>query len=208
MGLVDDKAYDLEKRLNALMGRVGLVDGGGNPETVSGNGWTANTSSSRLAGIAGISALNTTVLTSAGFTSVPGGDVQAGTSYDIHASGSYATGASAPSGITLGIYWGGIGGTAIATLSPPGPIGTNLSGVNWYLDAEVNWRSATEVQVTLVVGWRNASGVGNSTFLYVVTDTTGLSTTGSENLSVGVQWGSAPTGTSFNCDICRIGRVA
>lgn len=207
--LTDDKAYALETRLNALMGRVGLVDSGSNPQVVSGAGWTGNIGGSKLAGVRTISGLATTVLTSAGFTSVPGGDVEAGTTYQIHASGSFSTGSgTAPSGITFSVFWGGIAGANIASASPPGAIGTSISGAGWYIDAEVNFLSTTEAEVTLRVGWHTAAGIGNEVSVFSIADTTGLSTGGSQNLSLGIQWGSAPTGTSLNCDACRLGRVA
>lgn len=208
MGLVDDKAYAIEARLNALMGRVGLVDAGGNPETVSGAGWTGNTTASKLAQVNNVSGLATAALTSCGFTVVPGGDVEAGTTYKIHASGFYSTGASAPTGITFGVFWDGIGGTNVASATPSGTIGNNITAASWYLDAEVNWKSGTEAEVTLVLGWRNANGIANSLFFYTVADTTGLVTNATKNLSVGVQWSSAPAGTSFGCDICRFERKA
>ena len=182
------------------------TDGSGYPQVTDGAGLALQVSGSKLANVAGTQITGTT-LTSIGFMTVPGGDVETGASYQIHASGSFSHGTSVPSSETFTVFWGGIGGTAIATLAVP-TITASLSGSAWFLDAEVNWISTTECEVTLRLGWHTAGGVAGSVTWFTVAETTGLSTTGNENLSLGFKFGSAPAGTNFLCDVSRIGRVA
>lgn len=208
MGYVDDKAYDLEKRLNALMGRVGLVDAGSNPEVVSGAGLVQNISGSGLAAVSTIAGLSSAVLTSAGFIAVPGGDVEVGSSYQIHASGTFGTGGTPPASITFGIYWDSVGGTQLVSCTPPGAITGGLSNIGWSLDAEVNWMTTGEATCTLRVYWHTNAGIGNEVIVFNVGTQTGLATNATKNLSVGVQWTTPAAGTTLNCDVCRIAKVA
>ncbi|HVB42289.1 MAG TPA: hypothetical protein VNF47_06210 [Streptosporangiaceae bacterium] len=140
---------------------------------------------------------------------VPGEDVEAGASYQIHASGSFSTGTTVPSSATFTVFWGGTAGTSIGGLAVPAAgLWASSSGSAWILNAEINWISTTEAETSVVLHWHTASGVSGSVTWHAVALTTGLSTTGNENLSLAFQWGSAPAGTSIVCDIERTGRVA
>lgn len=157
----------------------------------------------------GTSPVTGTSLTSIGFRSISAGDPVNGTTYDVHASGNFTqTAHSSGAGPTFGIYWGGIAGTALATLQIPAAdmAAGALSGSGWELDAEVNWTSATTAEVSLHVGWHNGSGVAAGIQLFVVVDSSGLTTASSENLSVGFQWDTVTTGASLVTNVCRVGR--
>lgn len=187
-------------------------DSTGAPTITNGPGLTQQISGSKLANPAAAGPYpiqdTGTTQTSLGFMTVPANDVETGSSYQIHASGSFSTGTSVPSSATFTVFWGGIGGTAIATLAIPGTLAASLSGAGWFVDAEVNWVSTTQCEVRLIVGWHTSSGVSGSEILFVVANTSGLTTSSNENLSLGFKWGSAPTGTNFLADVFRAGRVA
>lgn len=188
------------------------TDAAGYPTVTDGAGLTQQVSGSKLANPAAAGPYpiqdTGTGLTSLGFMTVPAGDAETGSSYQIHASGSFSTSASVPSSATFTVFWGGIGGIPIATLVVPGPLAASLSGAGWYLDAEINWISAASVKVTLVVGWHAGPGVTGSEVVFVIGSASGLATNVSENLSLGFQWGSAPAGTSLACEVFRASRVA
>lgn len=187
-------------------------DSSGYPVLTDENGMTLNISGSKLANPAGSGPYPITVsnasATSLGFMTVPQGDVETGTTYDIHATGFFSTGASVPSSAVFNLHWGGIAGTNIGSLTIPGTILANASTLGWTFDAEANWASTTEVIVTITVGWHTATGVGGSTVYFTVSDTTGLVTnSGNKNLSLGFVWGTAPSGTSLTCNAFRAGRL-
>jgi hypothetical protein len=169
------------------------------------SGLTAVLSASKQAN-ANTANVGTTANSSLGFMTVPANDVVAGSSYEGHASGSFSTGASPPASATFRVYWGGTGGTAIAALAVPA-VPANAAGQPWYMDFEANWQSTTAVEVTLRVGWHNGTGVANSVTVFTVSNTTGLTTTSSENLSMAFQWGSAPGGQQLLCDVSRLGKI-
>jgi hypothetical protein len=182
-------------------GVLGMVDNAGLAQIVSG---------SALSTVNGTSPVTGTGNVAVGFMTVPGGDVVAGSSFIGHASGNFTVGATVPSTAIFGVFWGGGSGTQIGTLSIPAadmPSGT-LSAAGWFMDAEINFISKTESEVTLKVGWHSGSGVAASVQLFTVTTTTGLSTTGSENLALCFAWGSAPGSQSFVTNTCRLARVA
>lgn len=179
----------------------------GQPAYVNPQGLQQQISGSKLAS-ANTANVTTTALTSLGFMTVPASDVETGASYQVHASGSFSTGNSVPTSATFKVFWGGTGGTVIATLAIPGTLAANLSGAGWFADAEINWLSTSEAAVTLRVGWHTGSGVAGSVVYFAIADTTGLTTGSNQNLSLGFQWGSAPGGQQLLCDICRLGRVA
>lgn len=208
MGLVDDKAYAIEARLNALMGRVGLVDAGSNPEVVSGAGLTSNISGA-LAQPASASlpvTVSNAALTSIGFRTIPGGDNETGTSDDIYASGFFTTGNPVPASATFSVFWGGTGGTLIGSLAVP-TIPASVTNLGWYVRATVVWISSSNAEVTLEVGWHTAAGVGSSA-VYFATSNTGSLSTASNNLSLAFQWGSAPGAQSLVADTFRLARVS
>lgn len=177
----------------------------GQPHMTQDSGLSMSLSGSRLANVAG-TVITSTAITALGSLTVPGGDVQAGSSYLCHASGSFTTAALAPSNQRMILYWGGTGGTIIAELDPP--VTAGLTGAGWFCDCEVNWLSTTSVEVAMTVGWHNGSGVAASQTFFVVVLTTALVTTGSNDLTLAWKWGSVPAGTSFVCDTIRFAKAA
>jgi hypothetical protein len=207
VSITDDKAYAVEQRLNALMGRVGLVDAGSNPEVVSGAGLVSNISGA----IAQPSAASLPVtitggsLTSIGFRQFPAGDNEAGSSQELFGSGFFTTGNPAPASGTFGVYWGGTGGTLIGSLAVPS-LGPSLTSLGWFARATIVWVSTTNAEVCLEVGWHTSAGVGGSAVYFTNTNTTGLAVT-AQNLSLAFQWGSTPGGQSLIADTFRCERV-
>ena len=184
------------------------TDAGGYPAVTDNAGLALNVSGSQLANIGGTT-VTTVSLTSLGFLTVPAFDVEAGASYQVHASGSFTTGGSAPSSATFGVYWGGVGGVVLASLAVPAAgLITGASGLGWAVDAEVNWISTTQAETTLTLKWHTASGVAGSVEWFAVSNVSGLATGGIKNLSLGFTWGSVPASTSLQSDIMRAGRVA
>jgi hypothetical protein len=163
-------------------------------------------SGSALAAVGGTTITSTTK-TSIGFLNIPAGDVVAGACYECFAAGSYTTGTSVPSGATFGIYWGGVAGTALVTISPVS-IATSASAAGWFIRAEVLWLSATAAFVNCELGWHTAAGVTGSTVWFAYGNVSGLTTSSGENLSLGFTWGSAPASTSLFCAASRVGRIA
>jgi hypothetical protein len=178
-------------------GYPAFTDNAGLPQQVSGSALAqASTADITTAGVASI-----------GYLPVPAGDVEAGASFTGHASGSFSTGATVPSGCSFSVWWGGISGTQVAQLQVP-VIPASAAGLSWFCDFELNWMTTSEAECTLTVGWRTGSGVSASAVWYVVGIASGLPTSGTENLSMAFSWGSAPGGQQLLCDVCRIGRVA
>jgi hypothetical protein len=161
---------------------------------------------SQLAGVGGTT-ITTTALTSLGFKSIPGNEVEAGTSFPFRGSGSFSTGGVAPASAIFFLYWGGIGGTIIGSLAVPAAgLWINAAGQGYIVEGEVNWIDAATAEVSMELRWRTAAGVGASVTWHSVIKTAGLSTSGAQNLSMAFQWGANP-GTLIS-DITRIGKAA
>jgi len=176
-------------------GELGQIDVAGLQTFLSG---------SQLAQVGGTT-VTTVNITALGSLNVPGGDIVAGSSFRWHASGSFGMGTT-PSNARMLLYWGGTGGTIIAEIDPP--ITAGLSGAGWACDGEVNWITKTSCEVTMYVWWHNAAGAVGTVVEFVVTLTTGLSTSGANNLTLAWKWGSVPAGTTLTCDTIRFGKAA
>jgi hypothetical protein len=182
------------------------TDAAGYPQMTDNAGLTGKLSTSHGAQVGRTTVTNTNQ-TALGTLTVPRGDVENGAAYTIHASGSVTTGNPAPSSATFTLFWGGIGGTTIATLAIP-TLNANLSSAGWFLDVEIDWISTTESEVTLKVGWHTANAVANTVEWFSIATTTGLATNAAKDLVFAFQWGSAPGGQTLQCDIVRFGRLA
>lgn len=145
---------------------------------------------------------------SLGFITVPAHDVETGAVYHGHAQGNFSTGTSVPSSAAFTVYWGGVSGTSLSTLTIPGTLGASISSAGWFADFEVTWLSVTEAACRLTIGWHTGAGVSNSVLWFFTNDITGLDTTVDQSLSLGFSWGSAPAGTVLSTLACRIGRLA
>lgn len=177
---------------------------------INSNGLTQQASGSKLANSSSLTypvTITGTADTSIGFMTVPAANVEVGASYQMHASGSFSTGGTAPSSATFGVWWNGVDGTQIGSLGIP-ELTANQSGSGWDLDAEINFTSLTECEVSLRVGWHTSAGIGGSVTWFSVNKTSGLTNDTAKNLSLGFKWGSAPSGTNFLCDVFRAGRIA
>jgi len=194
---------------SASLQAIASTDAIGYPDFTDKSGLTMNMSGSRLAQVGGTT-ITSTVLTSLGSQTIPPNGIEKGSSFSGHASGSYSTGATAPSGATFSLYWGGTGGTQIASLAIPTTIIPNITNGGWFYDFEANWISTTEVTVTIKIGWHTGANVSTSVVYFRVVDTTGLSTTVSQDLTMAFQWGSIPPGTQTQLvsGLIRIGRLA
>lgn len=187
------------------------TDATGYPTLTDEAGLSLNVSGSKLAnpsssGTYPITVTNTT-LTSLGFMAVPGGDAEAGSTYTLHASGQFSLGSTAPSSAEMIVFWGGTAGNNVGSVSIP-VLTTGLTNAPWIIDAEITWLSVYECAVDLVLRWRTASGVGGSVSWFGAQTTTSLDTSVSHNLSLGFQWGSAPSGTALNCFVFRAAKEA
>lgn len=184
----------------AGQGQMGLVNASGFAQQISGSGLNT-TSTTNITG---------TALTDLGHITVPAGDLVAGSAFQIHASGSFSTGTSAPSSETFGVFWNNTG-TNIVSLAVPTRT-TSLSGAFWSLDSEINWLGigvTGKAEGVIRLCWRIGSGVSGSAFWHVTGFNSSLaSTLATQSLGLTFQFGSAPTGTDFNCDTIRIARIA
>lgn len=154
-------------------------------------------------------AVTNTTLTSLGFMQVLANDVTGiGPVYFTDAAGFFSTGSSVPSSATFTVFWGGLAGNTLASLAIPGTILASASQLGWWVEAKVYWVSSTEAVTKLKVGWHTATGASGSAEYFVIGDVTSLVTNVNKNLSLGFQWGSAPTSTNLTCTAFQAGRVA
>jgi hypothetical protein len=181
-------------------------DSSGWPTITDDNGLSMNMSGSALSAVDTPSVPNASTQT-LGHLPVPAGDVEADCAFTGHLSGFFSTASgSAPSSANFAIVWGS---TAIASLSVPAAgLWTGASGAGWWLDFEVDFTSTTAAECVIKLGWHTGTGVAASVTWHLTGAQTGLTTTAARNLSVQFTWGSAPSGTQLQTDVCRIGRAA
>jgi hypothetical protein len=161
-------------------GRLPAPAGGGPP-----GGVASITSSS--------GAINTSETPIVSYT-IPANTIQAGTTYRVIAYGSCTSTAGNVS--DLRIRFGSTGGasdTAIAALTPTAA--TSGTGVAFKVEFEITFQSTSVSQVQAILSNNGATGIYTAQQLLLAeTNTTGLTTTGSEILQF--SYGSAATSTT------------
>lgn len=185
-------------------GGVAFSVNGGNGQVTTAAGLAQNISGSFVSNV-NVSTVTSTTLTSVGFRSIPANDVVTGARYHGYLSGKFSTGATAPSGATFGVYWGGVAGTLLCAINVPS-IPVSATGDIWSFEFDVVWTSTTACEARVSLYWTNSSGT--QVFNWNLADVTGLTTTAAENLACGFQWGSAPASTSLAVNTCLISRIA
>lgn len=173
-------------------GGVSYSVSGGNGQLTTAAGLAQNISGS-FTSQTDVSAITTVGPLSMGHRSIPANDVVTGSRYHITAWGTYTTGGSAPTGATFSVYWGGIAGTLINSVSPPSVAGSQ-SGQIWSLEADVWWSAAGTAWVRIALDW---SASGGPSRVVTAAAAAGLITSSAENLTLAFGWGSVPGGQSL-----------
>lgn len=123
----------------------------------------------------------------------------------VEAAGILSTAPSANPTLTVGVYWGGVAGTALGTFSAWTAV-ASLTNAQWVMRTKTVWRvvgaSGTASAYTTGLLWLPASATQEQA-AYPITLTqpvsSGLATTVSSTLTVGATWSSAVSGTSITC---------
>ena len=137
---------------------------------------------------------STTVANSAALSTlqsytVPAGEPHAGSVYQMRGYGFYSVTGTPTMAFTL--YWGGIGGTAIASI-PTITAASGISFASFEYDVVLTFRSATSVtaELTLTIVTNTSTGA-TSRYVGVPASATTVTTASASALAVGFQWGAA-----------------
>jgi hypothetical protein len=138
--------------------------------------------------------------------SVPANDPIAGAVYSVEGYGVYST-TGTPT-IQFILYWGGTGGTVLATI-PAITTTNNSSNAPFRYNAQLAFRSTTSVvgTLTLQLVTATASDV-SSMYLNTPSAATTVTTTGANALVVGVTWGTANSSNTISLLGGQVSRLA
>lgn len=164
--------------------------------------WEANVNAPGLG--AGTALANSTVLTDIGpapLYVVPANYMYVGQRWKIRGYGIYST-TSNPT-LLLGIYYGGVAGTAIAA-SAANATASGAASYPWRLELDIFVRTVGSSGTVWANGW---SKVGSSLTAYAEyalpssqTQPVTISTTTANAWSIGAQWGTANASNTITCE--------
>jgi hypothetical protein len=144
----------------------------------------------------------TTIASSASLTAlqaftVPAADVVVGQGYEVEGYGVYSV-TGTPT-LTFALYWNGIAGTVLASI-PAVTAASGITNAPFRYKARVIWRSTTScvagLDLTLVT---DTSTGATASFLGVpAAVTTGLTSTGANDLTVGFTWSASSASNTIS----------
>lgn len=187
----------------------------GSVQYTNSNGQVVNVSSTGLATTVGgtiasvtstTTVANTAALTALQSTTIPANDPATGATYTVRGFGVYSD-TGTPT-LTFALYWGGVGGTAIASI-PAITLGSSITNVPFSYTAVVNFRSATScwASLTLNLG-TSATTDAVSSFTNTTTTATTVTTNVASALAVGVTWSAASASNTISLTGGLVERVA
>ena len=133
----------------------------------------------------------------------PGGALDVGTQVNINAFGTYATSATTPN-LTLGVYFGGVAGIALAATTPFAV--ANTATINWpwvlqYQGVVQAVGTAGAIQGRGSVEWGTSlSALTRRSIPETAQATVAIDTTVQKAITIGALWG---TSAAANIVICR-----
>lgn len=143
-----------------------------------------------------VTVANTTSATALTSFTVPANDAVAGAVYTVTGYGVYST-TLAPT-IQFILYWGGTGGTALATL-PAVTLPTTITNSVFSYSAELVFRSTTSVTAVLALNIDTSITTDQvSAYQAAPSTATTVTTTGSNALTVGVTWSAASASNTIS----------
>jgi hypothetical protein len=136
---------------------------------------------------------NTSSLSTLQTATVPANDPQAGAVYSFTGYGVYSV-TGTPT-LTFALYWGGTGGTAIASV-PAITAASGITSAPFFYEGLVTFRSTTSLTavINLTID-TSASTDLSATYISTPTTATTVTTTGSNALAMGFTW-SAPSSSN------------
>lgn len=143
-----------------------------------------------------VTVANTASATALQSFTVPANDPGVGAVYNMMGYGLYSD-TGTPT-LQFILYWGGTGGTAIATV-PAITLGTGVTNVPFSYDCMVTFRTATScwANITLNLG-TSASTDAASTFVANPTTATTVTSNVASALTLGVTWGTASASNTIS----------
>lgn len=129
---------------------------------------------------------------------IPAGFMYVGQQWRFSANGIYST-TGTPT-LLLGLYYGGVGGTALCATAAT-TTGSGVANGVWRLSADARVSAVGTSGTILTIG--AVSGVGTSPVLMPATSSTGgaatINTSTSNLLTVGGQWGTSSASNTIIC---------
>lgn len=130
-----------------------------------------------------------------------------GDAWEISANGIYST-TGTPT-LLLGLYYGGVGGTALCATAAT-TTGSGVANGVWRLTADMHITAVGTSGTALTIG--SVSGIGTGPVLMPATSSTGGAATiatGTANiLTVGCQWGTSSASNSLVCYWMAVKKLA
>jgi hypothetical protein len=153
-----------------------------------------------------VTVANTAAATALTSFTVPANDPIAGAVYFLEGYGVYST-TGTPT-IQFILYWGGTGGTVLATI-PAITTTNNSANAPFRYNAQLTFRSTTTVVGELVLRLVTATASDiTSSYLNVPTAATTVTTSGTSALVVGVTWGTANASNTISLLGGQVSRLA
>jgi hypothetical protein len=157
-----------------------------------------------ISAVTSSSTVSTTGLQSLYSVSIPANDPVAGAVYEITGYGVMTTTGTAGT-MAFGIYWGGTGGTALATLGTAPSLTISLTNAPFYFKGIVTFRSTTSAVAYMTFAIPSSATTGtNTSYLIASTAAVTVTTSSAENLTVGINTSTAETITLLGGDVRRM----
>jgi len=177
-------------------GAILYSSSGGVLSFVSSTGQTAVVGGVTQSQTSTVTVANSNTATSLQSYTVPANDPAAGAIYNIYGYGVYSD-TGTPT-LTFTLYWGGVGGTSLATFTSAA-LGSGVTNVPFVYEATLTFRSTTSAVANLNMNLgTTAAGASASYVATPSAPTTGLTTTAASALTVGVTWSAASASNTIS----------
>jgi len=190
--VASEKSRATEARFAAFMRQAGPVRGAVDNAVIGPSGGGVNTAVAHYTVPAADAAL-----------------LSGGEAFEAFAHGGFSTGGTAPTLMMFTLYWNGVGGSSLCSLTVPAAgLWANAASAGWSVKCHVTFVSATEAETTIELNWRTATGVAASVTWTSTQNQAGLTTSGDRDLTLAFQFTPGAAGHSLTVKGARIWREA